>query len=127
MIAPIDSITEEQQSTDLLPASSRVYVGGTLHPEVRVPMREISLAPTKNFYGELEPNAPVRVYECSGPWGDPDFDGNVTEGLPSLRKEWIAKRGDTAPYAGREVQPMDNGYLSGKHAEYASQSESSPV
>ena len=123
MIAPIDSITEEQQSTDLLPASSRVYVGGTLHPEVRVPMREISLAPTKNFYGELEPNAPVRVYECSGPWGDPDFDGNVTEGLPSLRKEWIAKRGDTAPYAGREVQPMDNGYLSGKHAEYASQSE----
>ena len=131
MIAPIDSIdplTKEPShadlsSTDALPASSRVYVEGTLHPKVRVPMREIELSPTKNFSGELEPNAPVRVYDCSGPWGDPDFDGDATEGLPALRKSWIEKRGDVAGYEGREVQPMDNGYLSGKHAEYASQSE----
>ena len=125
MIAPIDSLTEtnEPQSTDALPASTRIYVGGTLHPEVRVPMREIKLSPTKNFSGELEPNAPVRVYDCSGPWGDPNFEGDVTEGLPALRKNWIEKRGDVASYEGREVQPMDNGYLSGKHAEYASSSE----
>jgi len=113
----------EPQSTDALPASTRVYVEGTLHPEVRVPMREIELSPTKNFSGELEPNAPVRVYDCSGPWGDPDFDGDSSEGLPALRQSWIEKRGDVASYAGREVQPMDNGYLSGKHAEYASTSE----
>ena len=127
MIAPINSIEPSNEaylsSTDALPASNRVYVEGTLHPEVQVPMREITLAPTKNFSGELEPNAPVRVYDCSGPWGDPDFDGDVTEGLPALRKNWIEKRGDVAPYEGREVQPMDDGYLSGKHAEYASQSE----
>ena len=129
MIAPTTSLTSagtddaELSSTDALPASSRVYIEGDLHPEIRVPMREITLSPTKNFSGELEPNTPVRVYDCSGPWGDPDFDGDVTEGLPALRKNWIEKRGDTAPYAGREVQPMDNGYLSGKHAEYASQSE----
>jgi phosphomethylpyrimidine synthase len=113
----------EPQSTDALPSSSRVYVEGTLHPEIRVPMREIELSPTKNFSGELEPNAPVRVYDCSGPWGDPDFEGDATEGLPALRKSWIEKRGDVASYEGREVQPMDNGYLSGKHAEYASSSE----
>ena len=131
MIAPIDSIdplTSEPSDADLsssdaLPASSRVYVEGRLHPEIRVPMREIELSPTKNFSNELEPNAPVRVYDCSGPWGDPDFEGDATEGLPTLRKGWIEKRGDVAGYEGREVQPMDNGYLSGKHAEYASQSE----
>jgi len=128
MIAPIDPLTDEPSyadlsSTDALPASSRVYVEGTIHPEVRVPMREIELSPTKNFSGDLEPNAPVRVYDCSGPWGDPEFEGDATEGLPALRKEWIEKRGDVASYEGREVQPMDNGYLSGKHAEYASQSE----
>lgn len=121
MIAPKDPI--EPQSTDALPASRRVYVEGTLHPDLRVPMREIELSPTKDFSGNLEANEPVRVYDCSGPWGDPAFDGDATEGLPALRQGWIEKRGDTASYEGREVQPMDNGYLSGKHAEYASTAE----
>jgi phosphomethylpyrimidine synthase len=125
MIAPIETL--ELQSNDAsreqLPASTRVYVEGALHPEVNVPMREIELSPTKNFSGELESNAPVRVYDCSGPWGDPGFDGDSSEGLPALRQSWIEKRGDVAAYEGREVQPMDNGYLSGKHAEYASTSE----
>jgi len=125
MIAPNESLSasDEPQSTDALPASSRVYVEGAIHTEIRVPMREIALSPTKNFSGELEPNAPVRVYDCSGPWGDPDFEGDSSEGLPALRQPWIEKRGDVASYEGREVQPMDNGYLSGKHAEYASSSE----
>ena len=123
MIASNESLPAEPQSTDALPASNRIYVEGMLHPDIRIPMREIELSPTKNFSNELEPNVPVRVYDCSGPWGDPDFDGDATEGLPALRKNWIEKRGDVAPYEGREVQPMDNGYLSGQHAEYASQSE----
>ena len=126
MIAPKDPIEPnyaDLSSTDVLPASTRVYVEGSIHPEIRVPMRQIELSPTKNFSGELEPNAPVRVYDCSGPWGDPDFDGDSSEGLPALRSAWIEKRGDTAPYEGREVQPMDNGYLSGKHAEFASTAE----
>jgi phosphomethylpyrimidine synthase len=121
MIAPKESL--EPQSTDALPASTRVYVDGVIHPEIRVPMREIALSPTKNFSGELDPNEPVRVYDCSGPWGDPDFEGDSSEGLPALRAPWIEKRGDTAQYEGREVQPMDNGYLSGKHAEFASTAE----
>ena len=130
MIAPIESLeprlsnlSSTDASREQLPASTRVYVEGALHPEIRVPMREIELAPTKNFSGELEPNTPVRVYDCSGPWGDPDFEGDSSEGLPALRQIWIEKRCDVASYEGREVQPMDNGYLSGKHAEYASNSE----
>jgi len=111
----------EKQSTEPLPNSSRVYVGGTLHPSVRVPMREIALSPTKTFSGELEANEPVRVYDCSGPWGDPAFEGDVERGLPALRKEWILKRNDVAEYEGRELKPQDNGYLSTSHAQIASE------
>ena len=65
----------------------------------------------------------MRVYDCSGPWGDPNFTGTSDEGLPALRRDWILQRGDVAEYSGREVRPMDNGYLSGKHAEFASNAE----
>lgn len=113
----------EPHSSEQLPNSTRVYVEGKLHPEIRVPMREISQGPTNRVDGTVEENAPVRVYDCSGPWGDPDFKGKSEEGLPALRRDWILKRGDVEEYDGREVQPQDNGYLSGKHAEYASTAE----
>src|SRR6185503_11406600 len=121
MIATPDSL--QPHSSDTLPNSRRVYLPGLLHPEVRVPLREISLSATKSFDGTLEVNEPVRVYDCSGPWGDPEFKGAVEEGLPPLRRDWILKRGDVQEYEGREVRPQDNGYLSGKHAEYASRAE----
>ncbi len=106
-----------------LPNSRRVHVAGTLHPDVRVPMREVEQAPTRRRDGLGEANEPVRVYDCSGPWGDPDFDGDVTRGLPALRRDWIARRGDVAEYEGRASRPMDNGYLSEQHAQYASHAE----
>ena len=105
------------------PNSKRVYVNGQLHPEIRVPMREISLSATKSFNGEVEENEPVRVYDTSGPWGDENYQGDVTKGLPALRRDWIMGRGDVEEYDGREVKPMDNGYLSDRHAEYASNAE----
>jgi phosphomethylpyrimidine synthase len=113
----------QAHSSEQLPASSRVYVSGVIHPEIKVPMREITLAPTKAFNGRIEQNEPVRVYDCSGPWGDPAFHGNSAEGLPALREPWITARGDVQAYDGREVKPQDNGYLSGKHAEFASTAE----
>ena len=122
MIASQDSLGTPH-SSDQLPASTRVYVQGELFPDVQVPMREIALTPTKTVNGATEPNAPVRVYDCSGPWGDPAFTGTSEEGLPTPRAAWIAARADVEPYDGREVKPQDNGYLSGKHAEYASKAE----
>ncbi len=119
MIAHTDAIAPD--SSTPLPNSSRVYVGGTLHPTVRVPMREIALAPTKTFSGELEANEPVRVYDTSGPWGDPAFAGDVESGLPALRQDWITARNDVAEYTGREIKPQDNGYLSTSHAQIASE------
>ncbi|MDA1276288.1 MAG: phosphomethylpyrimidine synthase ThiC [Verrucomicrobia bacterium] len=121
MIATKESINPH--STDQLPNSSRVSAPGKLHPEIRVPMREIALAPTKSLNGQTEENESVRVYDCSGPWGDPEFQGSSDEGLPPLRHEWVLKRGDVEEYDGREVRPQDNGYLSRQHAEYASQAE----
>src|SRR5262245_26562376 len=75
------------------PNSKKVYVEGKLHAEVRVPFREISLASTKSMNGEIEVNEPVRVYDTSGPWGDPDFRGDVTQGLTPLRAKWIRQSG----------------------------------
>jgi phosphomethylpyrimidine synthase len=121
MIATKESF--EPHSSEQLPASKKIYVEGVLHPEIRVLMREIELTPTKTYSGAIEANEPVRVYDCSGPWGDPAFTGTSEEGLPALRREWILKRGDVEEYDGRKVKPQDNGYLSGKHAEFASAAE----
>ena len=115
MIATKESF--EPHSSEQLPGSKRVYVEGKLHPDVRVPMREIELTPTKSYTGAIEQNEPVRVYDCAGPWGDPGFKGNVEEGLPALRAKWIRARGDVVEHAGRPVQPIDDGYLSDKHRE----------
>ena len=102
-----------------LPNSRKIYVSGTLHKEIGVPFREIMLAPTKSMNGEIELNEPVHVYDTSGPWGDPDFRGDVTQGLPPLRARWIAARGDVEEIDGRKVQPIDDGYLSVAHAEHS--------
>src|SRR6476646_12295096 len=71
--------------------------------------------------GEIEINEPVRVYDTSGPWSDPDFHGDVTQGLPPLRAKWIRERGDVEEINGRKVQPIDDGFLSDKHAAIAAQ------
>jgi phosphomethylpyrimidine synthase len=108
------------------PNSRRIFIRGKIHPDIRVPFREITLAPTKSMNGEIErsagaspvllPNEPVRVYDTSGSWGDPDFHGDATQGLPPSRARWIRERGDVEEISGRKVQPIDDGFLSEKHA-----------
>ncbi len=106
----------EPQSSEPLPNSSKVYVSGKIHPDIQVPLREIQLTATKSFNGNTEPNEPVHVYDCSGPWGDPEFHGEVEQGLPPLRGEWILKRGDVEecetsyrPIRGRSDAPIPSG------------------
>src|SRR6266550_9330229 len=115
MIAPKDSI-EPQASDAPLPNSKKAYLPGELHPDLRVPFREISLAPTKTMSGEIETNEPVRVYDTSGPWGDADQKIDVNEGLPALRAQWIRERAEVEEIEGRTVTPIDDGYLSATHA-----------
>ena len=113
MIASSESI----DSDPLFPNSERIYCHGKNHKDIAVSMREISLSASEKPNGLVESNEPIKVYDTSGPWGDPNFNGNVTEGLPSLRREWILNRGDVTEYDGRTPVPEDNGYLSDKHAE----------
>src|SRR4026209_1076429 len=115
MIAPKDSIDYKSTETPL-PNSKKVYLGGKVHTDLRVPFREILLAPTKSMNGEIEVNDPVRVYDTSGRGGDADFHGDSTQGLPALRAKWIRDRGDVEEYQGRVVRPIDDGYLSEVHA-----------
>jgi phosphomethylpyrimidine synthase len=98
-----------------LPNSRKTFICGRLHPDIRVPFREIYLAPTKSINGEIELNEPVRVYDTSGPWDDPDFHGDVTQGLPPFRSNWIRDRGDVEEISGRAASPRDDGYLSEVH------------
>ncbi len=87
------------------PGSKRIYVNGTRYPHVRVGMREVELEDTLFPDGRTEQNAPVRLYDCSGPWGDESFHGDEQRGIPAIRREWITARGD--------VQIAENGALRG--------------
>jgi len=102
--------SESMDADTQFPSSRRVYVNGD-REGVRVPFREISQTPSRNFKGELEENPTVRVYDTSGPWGDPSIHADVTKGLTSMRADWIRSRGDVGEYEGRELQPIDDGYL----------------
>ncbi len=79
------------------PSSEKVYMEGTLFPEIRVAMRKVNLTPTvtkdKNGEKHFSENAPVYVYDTSGAYSDPKVEINLKRGLPRLRKPWILKRG----------------------------------
>ncbi|WP_048645596.1 phosphomethylpyrimidine synthase ThiC [Nitratireductor soli] len=94
-------------TTGALPASRKIYKPGTLHPDIRVPMREISVHPSAG-----EP--PVIVYDSSGPYTDPDALIAIDKGLPRPREAWVRARGDVEEYQGRTITPADNGFVSGE-------------
>lgn len=79
------------------PSSEKVYMEGTLFPEIRVAMRKVNLTPTvtkdKNGEKHFSENAPVYVYDTSGAYSDPKVEINLKHGLPRLREPWILKRG----------------------------------
>ena len=77
-----------------LPNSKKIYVTGS-RPDIRVPMREIAQTPTAD-----EPNPPICVYDCSGPYTDPAAKIDIRAGLPALRAAWIAERNDTEELSG---------------------------
>ena len=76
-----------------LPNSRKIYVEGS-RPDIRVPMREITLTDTQLSNG-IEKNPPIYVYDCSGPYTDPAVNIDIRSGLEELRAPWIAERNDT--------------------------------
>ena len=74
------------------------YMQGTMFPYIKVGMQKVNLTPTVtvNEKGEktVTPNAPVYVYDTSGPFSDPNISIDLKKGLPRMREEWITSRGD---------------------------------
>ncbi|WP_096435036.1 phosphomethylpyrimidine synthase ThiC [Alteribacter populi] len=103
------SLQEKNMSiTSNFSGSKKVYLEGS-KPDIQVPMREIALEPTTGSFGE-ENNPPLRVYDTSGPYTDPNYAVDFKKGLPLLRKQWIEERGDTEEYTGRQIKAEDNGF-----------------
>ncbi|WP_257555244.1 phosphomethylpyrimidine synthase ThiC [Sphingobium sp. CFD-2] len=96
-MADVPARTEMRVTTGPIRGSRKIHVG-----PLKVAMREIDLEP-----GSGEP--PVRVYDTSGPYTDPDARIDIMAGLPALRRDWIVGRGDVEEYDARAIQPEDNG------------------
>ncbi|MCA3158816.1 MAG: phosphomethylpyrimidine synthase ThiC [Burkholderiales bacterium] len=83
----------DEAAVQALPNSRKFYVTGS-RPDLRVPMREISQADTPSAFGG-EKNPPVYVYDCSGPYTDPQVKIDIRSGLEAVRTDWIEERQDT--------------------------------
>ncbi|MGX5773325.1 phosphomethylpyrimidine synthase ThiC [Methylorubrum zatmanii] len=90
-------------TTGPIQGSRKVYDAAPGRPDIRVPYREIALSDPKE--------APVRVYDPSGPYTETDAGIDLEKGLPTAREPWIARRGYAAVKP-REVKPEDNGFAS---------------
>jgi phosphomethylpyrimidine synthase len=92
-------------TTAPFPASCKIHVSGA-HPGVRVPMREISLSPTKSMNGGAPtPNEPITIYDTSGPYTDPSVTIDARAGLAPLRRQWVLDRADV-----EELQDVSSQY-----------------
>lgn len=79
------------------PNSEKVYLHGKLNSDVKVGMRKVTLTPTVDIVNgkkKVTPNAPVYIYDTSGPYGDANMQIDLKKGLPRLREQWITNRGD---------------------------------
>src|SRR5881394_414254 len=88
-------------TTGPLPASQKIYVTPEAAPDIGVPLREITLS------SPAEPK--VRVYDTTGPYTDAGVAIDVAKGLAQVRRGWVVARGGVEEYAGRPIQPIDNG------------------
>src|SRR6516165_9714439 len=95
-------------TTGPIAGSRKIYSVPETAPDLRVPLREVPLT-------EGSGEEPVRVYDPSGVYTDNDAAIDVEKGLKRSRIEWVKERGGVEDYDGREIKPVDNGNVSGKH------------
>jgi phosphomethylpyrimidine synthase len=101
MIDPIEPAAQSVRpsiTTEPFPNSTKIHVEGS-RPDVRVPMREVRVAPTRTHAGLSVENPPVTVYDTSGPYTDPSARIDLYRGLEPLRRAWIEERGDVEELA----------------------------
>ena len=80
------------------PRSEKVYLSGTIYPDIKVGMRKVSQVPTVTVDADgnktEHANPDVYIYDTSGFYSDPSFKIDLKKGLPRLREKWILSRGD---------------------------------
>ncbi len=83
-------------SRDPFPNSKKVYIKGSIYPNINVGMREIEISESDNFFSTNPKNnsAFYSTYDTSGPYTDNNIDIDITKGLPKIREKWITDRGD---------------------------------
>jgi len=95
-------MTKLNITTGALPASRKIHLSGQLH-NIRVPLREITISS----------EAPLSIYDSSGPYTDPAVQVDIAKGLADMRGDWLRQRGDVETYPGRTVTAADNGFAQG--------------
>ena len=88
---------DKKQDKKAYAHAEKAYMQGTLFPYIKVGMQKVNLTPTVNIVnGEkvTTPNAPVYIYDTSGPFSDPNMEIDLKKGLPRMRESWIIGRGD---------------------------------
>jgi len=98
MNKPILNPSSVEITRGALPGSRKIQVNG-------VPFREVALSG-----GE----APVRLYDTSGPYTDDAVAIDIERGLQPLRRGWVQSRGDVEEYEGRARRPEDDGLKRGE-------------
>ena len=93
--------TSQFQGKSNFPASRKVYKEGS-QPSIKVPFRQVALTPTTGRFGQEE-NAPLSIYDTSGPYSDDAASLDLRQGLPALRRQWVMARGDVEEYDGYGV------------------------
>ena len=88
--------SQENISREPFPNSRKIYIKGSVHPNVRVGMREIEISESDNFFSSNPTNtyAHYSTYDTSGPYTDSNVQIDITKGLDKLREKWILARGD---------------------------------
>lgn len=100
--------SNDELTREPFPASTKIYIKGNIHKDIRVPQRQIKLSNDTN----------LSVYDTSGPYTDSSIDIDVGIGLPAIRREWVSSRKDTEEYEGRIMEPEDNGYKTDVQLDY---------
>jgi phosphomethylpyrimidine synthase len=94
------------------PAARKIHVEGSLHADIRVPMREVTLTPTHGIKGTApEENPPVTLYDTSGPYSDPEAEIDIRRGLRPIRERWIRGREGSTIVESAPVTPEGAGDL----------------
>jgi len=90
-------------TTGPIAGSHKIYSSPEGRPDILVPFREIALDPSAN-------EEPYRAYDCSGAYTDLSAVIDLEAGLPTIRRDWLARRG-LHRVAPRAVRPEDNGNI----------------